>query len=147
MPRSSIASLIYDWENLIATAQASGGAVPGLEAHIEPLTEVLVQVRQLNALQDTRKGIRQQGTQERRELLQSGKDLASLARSALTAHFGFRNPRLTEFGARPVKTRKPPKSTNPPAPPPPEVEVEAQKNKEPEPAKPPTPAAPSTATE
>jgi len=147
MPRSSIASLIYDWENLIATAQASGGAVPGLEVHTEPLREVLAQVQDLNALQETRKGTRQEGTQERRDLLQSGMDLATLARLALKAHFGFRNSRLTEFGARPVKTRKQPKSTKPPEPPPPQPEVEAPKNKEPEPVKPPTPAAPSTATE
>jgi hypothetical protein len=112
MPKQSIADLITGFENLVATVKVSAADAPGLSVHIGPLEQLLADLKALNASIDTRKGVKQQGVQERRALIKQGKDLASQARAALKAHFGLRNERLVEFGAKPVRARrKTPKTT------------------------------------
>jgi len=118
MPKNSIAQQITGFENLIATVKASAADAPGLNVHIGPLEQLVADVKALNASIETRRGVKQQGVQERKALLKQGKDLASQARAALKAHFGLRNERLVEFGATPIRSRrKTPKTTTPePAP-------------------------------
>lgn len=105
MPRNSIADLILDWETLLAKIRASAAGLPGLEAFIAPLEKLLADAKELTARLETSRGIKQQESQQRRELLREGINLTSRIRSALKAHYGLQNERLVEFGIRPIRSR------------------------------------------
>ena len=143
MPKSSIADHIDDWQRLLATAKASAADVPGLNVQIAALEETLAQVQAISAIQDTRNGLRQQGTQERKVAVKKGKDLASQVRAILKGNLGIRNARLPEFGMSAVGTRKRTKANQKKKPP----QAGPASNNEPEPAKQPAPASQSTPEE
>ena len=113
MPKNSIADLIVDWEMLLATIRASAAGLPGLEAFIAPLEALLAAAKELTVRVETSRGIKQQETQQRRALLQEGKNLTSRIRAALKAHFGLQNERLVEFGVRPIRSRSRARTTPP----------------------------------
>jgi hypothetical protein len=125
MAKITIDSLITAWTNLVTNGRSSGAEVPGLSPHIDTLEKVLAGVRDLTTLLDSRKALKQRATQERRELLKQGKDVAHQALSALTAHYGIRNEQLVEYGGSPLRSRK--------------ASPKKNKNKEPKPQ----PAAPA----
>lgn len=105
MPKTSIADLMVDWETLLATVRASAANLPGLEAFISPLEKLLADAKELSVRVETSKGLKQQESQQRRALLEEGKNLTSRIRAALKAHFGLQNERLVEFGVRPIRSR------------------------------------------
>lgn len=116
MPRNSIADLILDWETLLAKIRASVAGLPGLEAFIAPLEKLLADAKEMTARLETTRGIKQQESQQRRALLQEGKDLTSRIRAALKAHFGLQNERLVEFGISPIRSRSRARTTQAPEP-------------------------------
>lgn len=141
MPRSTIATLILAWETLLATIRASASGLPGVEVFIGLLEKLVGDAKDLTARVETSRGIKQQEAQQRRLLMQQGKDLTSRIRAALKAHYGIHNERLVEFGIRPIRSRKrPPAATG-------ELEQpekpEAPEQPKPEPASP-SPAPVST---
>jgi hypothetical protein len=105
MPRTSIADLIVDWEMLLAKLQVSAAGLPGLESFIARLEKLLANAKDLTARLETARGIKQQESQQRRDLLREGKNMTSRLRAALKAHFGLQNERLVEFGIRPIRAR------------------------------------------
>jgi hypothetical protein len=105
MPRSSIADLIVDWETLLSTLKSSAVEVPSLDIHMTRLEQVVLEAKDMTARVETNRGLKQQESQQRRDLLKRGKDLASRVRAALKAHFGLQNERLVEFGVRPIRSR------------------------------------------
>jgi hypothetical protein len=119
MPRSSIADAIVAWEKAAANARANAMDVPGMESYLAPLEKILTDAKDLTARLDMRKGVKQQETKDRNELLQAGKVQVSRIRSAIKAFFGPNSERVIEFGARPVRPRKSkvkqPEVTPPPA--------------------------------
>jgi hypothetical protein len=117
MSKTSIADAITAWENALANAKTSAAEVPGIEGYTAPLEEILAEAKMLTARLESRKGVKQQDTQDRRLLMQKGNVQVSRIRSAVRAFFGPRSERLIEFGARPVRQRTGKKPTLP-APPP-----------------------------
>jgi hypothetical protein len=105
MSKSSIANAIIAWENALVTAKASAAEVPGIEMYTAPLEQILADAKGLTASLETRKGVKQQETQERKALMQKGNVQVSRIRSALKAFFGPNNERLVEFGVRPLRPR------------------------------------------
>jgi hypothetical protein len=116
MPGASIAELIINWEKLVTTVRASLAEVPHLSTYTGPLELVLAQARDLSIRLETRKGIKQQESQERRVLMKEGKALASRVRAALKAHYGLDNERLVEYGASPIRARSRSKTKKAPPP-------------------------------
>ena len=117
MDGKSIADEVLDTQNLVTTAKALVAEVPGLEVHLVPLEQVLKDTQDLNSRLQTRKGVKQDESKERKALLFQSRKLASRARAALKAHFGLDSERLVEFGIRPIRPRKaPPTITPPPTP-------------------------------
>ncbi|MFL6237378.1 MAG: hypothetical protein ACJ76N_29935, partial [Thermoanaerobaculia bacterium] len=88
MPRSSIADAIVAWENAVANARANAMDVPGMEAYLAPLEKILTDAKALTARLETRKGVKQEETKDRRALMQAGKVQVSRIRSAIKAFFG-----------------------------------------------------------
>jgi hypothetical protein len=121
MPKSSIASLIVDWENLLANVTTSAPDVPGVDLYTAPLSQTLDAARTLNASVVVSRAAKQEGGKERRVLLQQGRKQAARLRAALKAHFGLDSESLVQFGSRPLRprSRKAPETVPVPATPPP----------------------------
>jgi signal transduction protein with GAF and PtsI domain len=113
MSDKTIAGEILDIQNLVTTGKAVIAEVPGIDVHLVPLEQVLNNTKDLSARLQTRKGVKQDESKERRALLQQGHKLAGRVRAALKAHFGLDSERLVEFGARPIRPRKTPQTPTP----------------------------------
>src|ERR1700730_9648903 len=113
MNGKSIADEGLDTQNLVTTAKAIVAEVPGLDVHLVPLEQVLKDTQDLNSRLQTRKGVKQDESNEQKARLCQSRKLPSRARAALKAHFGLDSERLVEFGVRPIRPRKAPPTTTP----------------------------------
>jgi len=121
----SIAEQLTNWDKLITNVDANHVELPDLAAYRGPLDQVHEEAKALNARIQSLRGVKQQERVELRELMRSGRFLASKLRAALKAVYGYQNERLLEYGIRPIRSRKKP-PTEPEPPPQPEVtQVEA----------------------
>jgi hypothetical protein len=102
MPKNSHASLVTDFEELL-TNVGNEKDLPDLTAFRAPLEQLLTDIKARGALRKVRIGVKQQETQEFRELMTKAKEAASRLRSALKAHLGPKNERLLTFGIQPVR--------------------------------------------
>lgn len=106
MPKNSHASLVTDFEELL-TNVSSEKDLPDLTAFRAPLEQLMNEIKARGALRKVRIGIKQQETQELKELMTKAKEAASRLRLAIKSHLGPKNERLLTFGIQPV--RKPSK--------------------------------------
>jgi ribosome biogenesis GTPase A len=107
MPNSSHASVVKDFEELLMNV-ANAQDLPDLSVYRAPLEKLVEELKTRGALRKVRIGIKQQETQEFKELMAQSKEAASRLRSALRAHFGPKNERLLMFGIPPVRKRSRP---------------------------------------
>jgi hypothetical protein len=117
MAKTSIAQAIVAWENALTNAKTEATEVPGIEGYTAPLEAILAEAKALTARLDMRKGVKQQETLDRNNLMKKGNVQVSRIRSAVRAFFGPNSERLIDFGARPVRPRSRKKSTERAAPP------------------------------
>jgi hypothetical protein len=117
MAKTSIAQAIVAWENALTNAKTGATEVPGIEGYTAPLEQILTEAKALTARLDMRKGVKQQETLDRKNLMQKGNVQVSRLRSAIKAFFGPNSERLIDFGARPVRPRSRKKSTKKSVPP------------------------------
>ena len=92
--------------------------LPDLTVYRVPVEQFLEEVKARGALRKVRVGIKQQETKELQELRFEGRQKVSQLRAAIKAHLGMRNPRLLEFGMRPIgkRTRRGEPAEEPPQP-------------------------------
>jgi hypothetical protein len=117
MAKTSIAQAIVAWENALTNAKTGATEVPGIEGYTAPLEAILAEAKALTARLDMRKGVKQQETLDRNNLMKKGNVQVSRIRSAIRAFFGPNSERLIDFGARPVRPRTRKKSNEKAAPP------------------------------
>jgi len=110
MPQTSLADYLEGWGKLVTNVNANQAELPVhlQELYSGPLSQVLEAARQLNARLQSRVGVKQQETLERRELMRTGRFLASKLRAALRAHHGFSSERLLEYDIKPIRSRRRP---------------------------------------
>ena len=126
MAKTSIAQAIVAWENALTNARTGATEVPGIEGYTAPLEQILAEAKALTARLDMRKGVKQQETLDRNNLMKKGNVQVSRIRSAIKAFFGPSSERLIDFGARPVRPRSRKKPAEKAAPPVAAPELEAQ---------------------
>jgi hypothetical protein len=105
MPTNSHADVVTDLEDLLTNVR-NATDLPDLTAYRAPAEQLLTEMKNRGALRKSRLGIKQQETKELKELTIQGREAASRLRSAIKAHLGPKNPRLLEFGSRPLGKRK-----------------------------------------
>ena len=111
MSKTSIAQAIVAWEKALTNAKTEATEVPGIEGYTAPLEQILAEAKALTARLDIRKGVKQQETLDRNNLLKKGNVQVSRIRSAIRAFFGPNSERLIDYGARPVRPRSRKKPT------------------------------------
>ncbi len=106
MPKTTIATVLIEWEKLLTNIKTNGAEVPNLETYTAPLEQALTEARDITARLDIRKGLKQQDSRDRKATLKKGVAAAARVRAALKAHYGLDSERLTDYGARPLRPRK-----------------------------------------
>jgi septal ring factor EnvC (AmiA/AmiB activator) len=94
------------WEKLITNVIANAAELPDLSGLLNALQKSLDEVKARDARQQSRRGVKQQESKELREQLKQGENNASKLRAALKSHYGFANPRLHEYGIKPLGRKK-----------------------------------------
>lgn len=105
MPNNSHADTVTDLEDLLTNVRKATD-LPDLTVYITPVEQLATEMKNRGALRKARLGIKQMETKELQELKIEAREAASRLRSAIKAHLGPKNPRLLEFGSRPIGKRK-----------------------------------------
>lgn len=104
-PKNSFADVLQDWEVLLRAYEANAEDLEAVEPHRAALEQTLSEVRDLKALQDSFRGLRQQTTQQIVAKVQSGLDLARRLRGFAKGVYGPSNERLVQFQVAPIRRR------------------------------------------
>lgn len=104
MATQSHADVVTDLEELVTNIRNTPD-LPDFTVYLAPVEQLLNELKTRGALRKTRIGIKQLETKELQGLMPQAKEAASRLRSAIRAHFGPKNPRLLEFGIRPIGRR------------------------------------------
>lgn len=122
MPNNSHADTVTDLEDLLTNVR-NATDLPDLTVYRTPVEQFLTDMKNRGALRKARLGVKQQETKELQEMTVQAKEAASRLRAAIKAHLGPKNPRLLEFGMRPISKR--PRKGEVEGPPQPEVPAPA----------------------
>lgn len=104
MPNNSHADVVTDLEDLVTNVRKATD-LPDFTAYITPVEKFLEEMKGRGALRKVRLGVKQQETKELQEMRIPAREAASRLRSAIKAHLGPKNPRLLEFGIKPLGKR------------------------------------------
>ncbi len=118
--RGSFAHDVDDWEKLITNVLKNQAELPDVTAHRVALEEMLVDVKARGAQLQSR---RSESLELRAQLRKGGTQAAKL-RSLLRSHYGFQNPKLLDYGIKPIGGKRK-RSQNPEQPTPEEPKPEA----------------------
>ena len=105
MPTNSHADTVTDLEDLVTNVRKATD-LPDFTNYLTPVDQFLTEMKSRGALRKVRLGVKQQETKELQELRTPAREAASRLRSAIKAHLGPKNPRLLEFGIRPLGKRR-----------------------------------------
>ena len=130
MPNTaSYADVVRDWEHLLSATADNASEVPSAEPYRTELEKIMTDVKALKARQDTMAGFRQRSTQQLKEMLVQGREVAMRLRGVVKANLGPKNELLTRFGVAPLRPHgrrsKTPTEVKPPATPAPGTTPEA----------------------
>lgn len=116
---NSFADLLRDWSGLLEAVQRYPELHPLMEAERQTLVESYQQLQVLKARQDEHKAVRQEITQQLKQVIETGKVAAMQVRSLARGKIGPKNERLVHFQVAPLRKRsragKDGGSTEPPA--------------------------------
>ncbi|HEV7668253.1 MAG TPA: hypothetical protein VGS22_06995 [Thermoanaerobaculia bacterium] len=102
---NSFADILRDWELLLEAANDNESVQTGAQPQREALAAAMAQVRALKARQDSCTASRQQATQDLREMVNQGRELARRLRGVAKAILGTKNERLVQFRVSPIRSR------------------------------------------
>lgn len=100
------ADLIRDWDSLFNACRQNAGMIPGLEAEMVALEEVLGKFKDVKNQQEQLEGTRLALTQQLRQVRDEGYEVTRRLRSFVRSRLGTRNEHLVQFKVAPVRRRK-----------------------------------------
>jgi len=107
MSETSWAGIMSAWGRLLAAVDANREDLLQVEAFRVELEASLGDLKVLHARRATLQREMLLRTKELRVLAAQGKDLAVRIRDGVRARYGFRSPKLRQFGMKPVDRRRP----------------------------------------
>ncbi len=100
---ASHADFQTDWEGLVTAAQENAANLPAAEAHRVVMEGVLGDFKTTKALQNTHRAGKQKATQDLKDILTRGKEMAIRLRGAIKADLGLKSEELVLYGILPVR--------------------------------------------
>jgi len=99
------ADVARDWKGLLDSTEKSPDVLPSVETERLSLSQTLELFETLKAQQEQLTALRQATTQQIREVIARGKDLAIQIRSVLRGKVGHRSERLVHYKIAPTRRR------------------------------------------
>jgi hypothetical protein len=115
---NSFADVISHWQNLLAACADNASSLTAAEPQRLVVEQMLKNVMDLKALQDSHRGAKQQVRQQLDQILKDGREAARRLQGAVKANLGTSNERLVQFNIKPIRPRGSRKSKVVPPPPP-----------------------------
>jgi uncharacterized membrane protein YccC len=109
-PGKTYANVLAHWDRLLAGAEANRADLPELEQCRAQLEAALVDTREAHARREGRQAETHRMTQDLQAFLSLGRDLAAQLEDGVKHRYGRKNPKLAEFGMKPVLPRRKPKT-------------------------------------
>lgn len=103
-----------DWEGVLAATAENAALLPDVQTEVAALQQTLSKVRDLKDRQESHRAAGQVTTQELKQTLKEGRDLASQLRDAAKFKIGRRSARLVQWSVTPLRPRT--KKAVPPSP-------------------------------
>ncbi|HVG09101.1 MAG TPA: hypothetical protein VNM67_15455 [Thermoanaerobaculia bacterium] len=127
----SYAKVVQDWKKVLAATEEHEWKMPDVAQVRQQLQQELTKAEGAKTRQDSHTAWRQLATQELKEVLITGRDLAMRLRFAAKLGLGPRNEQLVQFGVAPLRGRAgKPKVVLPPVPEAPAPEPQSQSSEE-----------------
>lgn len=102
---TSFSDIIRDWELLLEATNDNESVQAGAQPQREALAAALAQVRAQKARQDSCTARRQEATQELREMITQGREMARRLRGVTKSILGTKSERLVQFRVSPIRPR------------------------------------------
>jgi hypothetical protein len=112
-----------DWNGLAGACEQSADLLPGIAPLVEALREILEDAQLAKVEQEHLTGLRKSKTQDFRQMLDNGDAMARKIRAFILTILDVHDERLTQFGIKPIRSRKRKTAPAPPEPPPPVIEI------------------------
>jgi hypothetical protein len=112
--KGSFPKTTNDWEGVLAAVEENAALLPDVQAEKTALQAALEKVRSLKDQQTSFRASKQQTTQDLKQALAEGRQLAEKLRDAAKFKIGRRSERLVQFSVSPLRTRPGKKQTPPP---------------------------------
>lgn len=104
--KGSFAYIFAHWDRLLAGAEANRADLPELEPCRAQLEAALVDTRESRARRESQRAETRRMTEEIRAFLRLGQDLAAQLEAGVKLRYGRRNPKLAEFGMKPLLPKR-----------------------------------------
>src|SRR4051812_19222092 len=128
MPKQAFASVITDWEKILATVVANKDDLQSLDTYRQQLEAEVTAARAANLRQSAAQADAQQATRDLEASLKQGRELADKLRFGIKSRYGKSGEKLKEFGLKvfrggkrkksvpgtPTPEGGPPQGTSPP---------------------------------
>jgi hypothetical protein len=102
---ASHADFQTDWEGLVTAAQENAANLPTAEPHRVVMEGFLGDFKTTKALQNTHRAGKQKATQDLKDILTRGKEMAIRLRGAIKADLGLKSEELVHYGILPARPR------------------------------------------
>ncbi len=102
---SSFSDIVRDWELLLEATNDNEGVQAGAQPQREALVAALARVRAQKARQDSCNARRQEATQDLREMINQGREMARRLRGVTKSILGTKSERLVQFRVSPIRPR------------------------------------------
>jgi len=115
---NSFADVVLDWEDVLVACRNNAEVMRSAEPLRLELERILGTARDAKGRKEAAIALKQQLTQELKQVLKDGREVARRLRGAAKAQLGTKNEALVEFKARPIRDRKGRRKKTPETPPP-----------------------------
>src|SRR4029077_4241574 len=113
---NSFADVVSHWQSLLAACADNASSLTTAEPQRLAVEQMLKNVMDLKALQDSHWGAKQQIRQQLDQILKDGREAARRLQGAVKGNLGTSNERLVQFNIKPIRPRgaRKPKTVPPP---------------------------------
>jgi len=115
---NSLADVILDWEDVLSACRNNAEVLKSAEPLRLELERILGTAKDVKARKEGAIALKQQLTQELKQIVKDGREVVRRLRGAAKAQLGTKNEGLVQFKARPIRDRKGRRSKTPATPPP-----------------------------
>ena len=105
--------ILGDWEQLHQMMVENSAELPHLEGGRVKLEAMLKQGLEVAAKQSMLRAEKQEASQQMKEIILNGQRLANVLRLSVREHLGIRSEKLTAYGMKPFRGRKPKQEPQP----------------------------------